>query len=73
MSYDMLVTFYLDPDRLHGTTTVRTPITRVYIDMLAPQTLRAVVSVAVTHHLDTAVLADKIFFISFKHVTRILS
>jgi hypothetical protein len=32
-----------------------------------------VVSVAVTHHLDTAVLADKIFFISFKHVTRILS
>lgn len=73
MSYNMLVAFYLDPHRLHGSTAVCSPVAWVYVDMFAPQTLRAVVGVPVTHHLGTTVLAGKVFFISCKHFTRILS
>ena len=46
--------------RLHEPLTGRGTIARIYINMLTPETLRAVIRVAVPHYLKPTLLAGKV-------------
>src|SRR5271166_5800896 len=51
---------------LHHTFTNRLTITRIHIDMLAPEAVRTVVGVSVTFHERSAVLTNKVFYRSLE-------
>ena len=53
-------------DRLHEPLAHGCAVTGVYVDVLAPQALRAVVGVAIAHDGGTAVSAGEVFGISYK-------
>ncbi len=52
----------LDANRLHSAATALGAIARLSIDMLAPETLRTVIGIAVAAHLMSAVFAGEIFY-----------
>lgn len=66
VDYTKLARSSFDAHRFHHTLTGFRPIPRFYINMLTPQTLRAVVSVAVSLYFRLTVLAHKIFLHSLK-------
>lgn|GEM_PF-6021960 len=48
-------------ERLHKPATGSRSIARIYIDMLAPEALRAVIGISITSHLCATMFAHKIF------------
>ena len=52
--------------RLHEPKTRRPAIARMHIDMLAPQTFRTMVGIAVARHIRATLLTDKIFYGTLK-------
>ena len=61
-----LAIFELGAHRLHEPSAGGRPVTRIYIDMAAPQTFRAMVRIAVAVDHPPAVSADEIFFRAFE-------
>lgn len=66
MKNDVLSAFQLHTHWLHQSLTGRLTIARVDVDVLAPQTLRAMIGVAAAAHGKTTLLAGKVFSGSFK-------
>lgn len=58
--------FFLYANGLHHTFTCSLPITRTYINMLAPKALRAVIGIPVTDNFGIAIFASEMFFCAGK-------
>ena len=61
---------FLQSDWLHQATASFRPITRKDIDVLAPQTLGAMIGIAIPFGQVTTLFALKIFYVSLKHFAR---
>ena len=69
MGDDIFLAFSLNGDGFHKTSTNFSAIAGVYIDMLAPKTLRTVVGVAIPAYEKSTLLADEILSSALKFLT----
>lgn len=66
MHHDELLFIHGETVRLHHAAALGSPIARVHIHMLAPQTLRTMVRISVSLNEKPALFAGKILFSSLK-------
>ena len=66
MGQDIITVFYGKPYRFHHALTERGSVARVNINVLAPETLRTMVGVAVSTDGGTTMRADEIFNVTLE-------
>ena len=66
MGKDIIAVLYGEPDGLHQSETRRSPVTRIHIDVSAPEAFWAVVGVAVSFDSCATMCTGEIFNVALK-------